>query len=219
VASHRHQASSAWWSYDLGSGVTKKLASWTQYWDGSSSSIKTATIKASNAGTFTGEEVTIASVDFIMGSGSGFYTATFAPPATAYRYYRLFSSTTINTTNGNRPISFEFQASESPVPGNLTLVTTAQTADSSVSNVRVLIEFDNTGSPTLNTDLTVEVTCDGGAHWTAASLSTVTANSQGGRKVAETVDQATTGGTSFQARVKTLNNKSVPIYGISLTVH
>lgn len=102
---------------------------------------------------------------------------------------------------------------------NMTLVTTSQTTDSSVSNVRVLIEYDNTAAPALNTDLTVEVTCNGGTNWTAASLSAVTSNSQGGRKVAETVDQACTAGTQFAARIKTLNNKNVPIYGVSLTVH
>lgn len=102
---------------------------------------------------------------------------------------------------------------------NMTLVTASQTADSSVSNGRVLIEFDNTASPTLNTDLTVEVTCNGGTNWTAASLSSVTSYSQGGRKVVESVDQACTSGTSFAARIRTLNNKSVPIYGVSLTVH
>jgi hypothetical protein len=102
---------------------------------------------------------------------------------------------------------------------NMTVITTSQTADATISNGRVLIEFDATASPTLNTDLTVEVTCDGGTHWTAASLSSVTSRSQGGRTVAETVDQATTGGTSFAARVKTLNGKIIPIYGLTMTVH
>ena len=60
-----------------------------------------------------------------------------------------------------------------PVSNNATIVTTAQTADASVSNVRVLIEFDNTATPTLNTDLTVEVTCNGGSNWASASLSAV----------------------------------------------
>lgn len=101
---------------------------------------------------------------------------------------------------------------------NITVVTTSQTADSSVANARVLLEFDNSASPTLNTDLTVEVTCDGGTNWTAASLSSVSTNGQGGRKIVETADQACTGGTSFAARIKTFNNKNVPIYGVSLTV-
>jgi hypothetical protein len=103
--------------------------------------------------------------------------------------------------------------------GAFTLVTTAQTADASVSNGRVLIEFDNMASPTLNTDLTAEVSCNGGSNWASASLSSVSTNGQGGRKIVESVDQACTAGTSFQARIKTLNSKQIPLYGASLTVH
>lgn len=102
---------------------------------------------------------------------------------------------------------------------NMSLVTTFQTADASVSNGLVVLEYDNTASLTLNTDITAEVTCDGGAHWTAATLSLVSSHSQGGRSVAKTVDQATTAGTSFAARIKTLTNKSAPIYGVGVFVH
>ncbi|HEY0236561.1 MAG TPA: DUF2793 domain-containing protein [Afipia sp.] len=113
----------------------------------------------------------------------------------------------------------KIEVSSSTIVDNMTLVTTAQTADATVSNGRVLIEYDNTASPALNTDLIVEVTCNGGANWTSASLSSVSSNGQAGRKIVETVDQACTSGTSFAARVKTLNNKNVPIYGLGLTVH
>lgn len=102
---------------------------------------------------------------------------------------------------------------------NMTLVTASQTTDASVSNGRVLLEFDNAAAPTLNADLTVEVTCDGGSNWAAATLSSVTAYSQGGRSVAETADTTCTAGTSFAARIKTLNNKNVPVYAASLQVH
>ncbi|MCK1326483.1 hypothetical protein IVA94_37805 [Bradyrhizobium sp. 156] len=54
--------------------------------------------------------------------------------------------------------------------------------------------------------------------FTDDSLSSVSTNGQGGRKIVETADQACTGGTSFAARIKTFNNKNVPIYGVSLTV-
>ncbi len=101
---------------------------------------------------------------------------------------------------------------------NMTLVTTAQTADGTASSVRVLLEIDDSASPTLNTDLTIEVTCDGGTHWTAAPASSA-GRGQAGRLVVETVDQACTGGTSVQARIKTLNNKSIPIYGTTVTWH
>jgi hypothetical protein len=105
------------------------------------------------------------------------------------------------------------------VAGSLIVVSTLQTADASVSNGRVLLEFDNSGAPTLNTDLTVEVTCNGGTNWTAATLTSVSSNGQGGHTIAETADTATTAGTSFGARIKTFNAKSVPIYGTSVTVH
>lgn len=105
------------------------------------------------------------------------------------------------------------------VSAEMTLVTVNQTTDAPVSHARALIEFDNTATPALNTDLTVEVTCDGGTNWTPATLSTVTAYGQGGRSVAETADAACTAGTSFAARIKTLNSKNVPIYGLSLAVH
>lgn len=104
-------------------------------------------------------------------------------------------------------------------PNNMTVITTAQTADSSVSFGRALLEFDNSASPTLNTDLTVELTANGGTNWATATLSSVTTNSQGGRKVIETADTALTAGTSFAARIKTLNSKNVPVYGAAVVVH
>jgi hypothetical protein len=130
------------------------------------------------------------------------------------------TSVTGYTTNANEGILVaNVEIVTSTTINNMTLVTTPQTADATVSNVRVLMEFDNTATPTLNTDLTVEVTCNGGANWTSASLSAVSTNGQGGRKIAETVDQATTAGTSFAARIKTLNNKNITIYGVSVTAH
>ncbi len=139
---------------------------------------------------------------------------TLAAPQT-YRYYRL------NFTAGESSLALigEVELTGVPTINNMTLVTAAQTADAPVSNVRALIEYDNTAAPVFDTDLTIEVTCDGGANWASASLSAVTSYSQGGRKLAETVDQACAPGTDFRARIKTLNSKNVPIYGVSLTAH
>jgi hypothetical protein len=50
-------------------------------------------------------------------------------------------------------------------------------------------------------------------------MAAVKSYSQSGRKVAESADTACTSGTSFAARIKTLNAKNVPIYGLSLTAH
>lgn len=101
---------------------------------------------------------------------------------------------------------------------NMTLVSTTQTADATVSNGRVLAEIDPIDSITLNTDLTVEVTCNGGTNWSIATLSSI-GKGQSGRTVIETIDTACTLGTSFTARIKTLNNKNVNIYKLTVVVH
>jgi hypothetical protein len=101
----------------------------------------------------------------------------------------------------------------------ISLTTGLQPTDSAVSNGRVLMEFDNSAAPVLNTDLTAEVTCNGGTNWVAAALAAVTSNSQTGRKVAETADQACTSGSLFAARIKTPTGKLVPLYGLSVAVH
>ncbi len=100
----------------------------------------------------------------------------------------------------------------------MTLVTTPQTADNTLASARVWMEYDSSNAPTLNTDLTAEVTCDNGSHWTAASLSSVSTHVQSGHVVAETADTACFPGAVFAARIKTFNGKNVPIYGLSLSV-
>ncbi|WP_440640284.1 beta strand repeat-containing protein [Bradyrhizobium sp. PUT101] len=155
---------------------------------------------------------TTASTIVVPSGTSQAVTQTFSS-AGAHRYWRIVYVS--GTTGGNAwlgELSFS-------VFSNMVLVSTALTADASVSNARALLEFDATATPTLNTDLTVEVTCNGGTNWSAASLSSVSTHGQGGRTVAETADTACTAGTSFAARVKSLNDKVVPVYGLSLSVH
>jgi len=172
-------------------------------------------------------DLTLSSPYSVPGSGTYYVGAavTGSDPSTAYNASQTRLIGTGSLTGNGQTVAettgavWSFRATEAGTTNNMTLITTAQTADASVSNGRVLLEFDNSASPTLNTDLTVEVTCNGGTNWTSASLSSVSTNGQGGRKIAETVDQACTSGTSFAARIKTLNNKWVPIYGVSLTVH
>jgi hypothetical protein len=122
----------------------------------------------------------------------------------------------VNYTGAN-VIMADLNGYTSP-PGDMVVVTTSQTSDATVSNVRVLIELDNVDTPALNSDLSVEVTCNGGINWASASLSSVTANSQNARKAVETVDQAcAASGTSFAARIKSFNSKNVPIYLTAVT--
>lgn len=124
----------------------------------------------------------------------------------------------ISTNAGTGGVVVAEVVFSTPVTDNMTLVTTAQTADASVSSARVLMEINNAIAATLNTDLTVEVTCNGGTNWATCTLSLLSSNGQAGRHVVETGATTCTAGTSFAARIKTLNNKSVPIYGVSLSV-
>ncbi|MDA9529574.1 hypothetical protein ACM42_14320 [Bradyrhizobium sp. CCBAU 25338] len=136
--------------------------------------------------------------------------------AGAHRYWRIMYAS--GTASGNAwlgELSFF-----TGIPANpMTLVTSAQTADGALSNARVLMEYDNSAFPTLNTDLTAEVTCDNGAHWATATLSSVSTHAQSNHYVAETADTTCFAGTVFAARIKTFNAKNIPIYGMSLSVH
>jgi hypothetical protein len=157
---------------------------------------------------------------FTLGGATTQTDTAMSANTTGWRYYQILGvSGTTAAANWHREV--EFKIADSPIgTQNMTLITTSQTTSSSVGNGRVLIEYDPNGSsPTLNTDITVDVTCDGGSHWAAATLSSVTVNSQGGRSVAETADTACTSGTSSAARLKTLNNKNVLFHGLTLTVH
>jgi hypothetical protein len=132
----------------------------------------------------------------------------------AHRYWRIFYLS--GTTGGNAWLG---ELSFSTLNDGL-VATTAQTSDATVTSARALIEYDNSTTPALNSDLIAEVTCDGGSHFASATLSSVSANGQGGHSMAETVDQTCgTSGTSFAARVRDHANKTIDVYGVSLTVH
>jgi hypothetical protein len=133
----------------------------------------------------------------------------------AHRYWRIIwlsGGTTGNAWLG----TLSFLASTA---AGMTLLTSLQTLDVSVSKCRVLMEIDASATPVLNTDLTVEVTCDGGTSWTAAALTAVSSRSQGARSVVETADVTCTVGSMYGARIKTFNAKVIPIHGIGIAVH
>lgn len=241
-ASSETSGFSAWKAFDKVTGGTSGTGTWVsnatatgwlQYQFGTAKTIGSYTVRSgngfatrspkdwtllgSNTGSFTGEEVTLdtRSGETSWTSGGQVRTYTVATPG-SYAYYRL----NVSANNGDGYLLVdEMTLSTSDIYSSMTLVTATQTTDASVSNGRVLLEFDSTATPTLNTDLTAEVTCNGGTNWASATLSAITAYSQGGRSVAETADTACTAGTSFAARIKTFSSKNIPIYGATLSVH
>jgi molybdopterin-binding protein len=137
--------------------------------------------------------------------------------STSYTQYRL--NITANNGDGSFVGLTDVTFRTADIYNPMIAVTTSQTADATVSNGRILIEYNPVDSVTLNTHLFGEVTCNGGSNWATATFSSA-GTGQAGRNVAETADTACgAGGTSFAARLKTIGAKNVQIYGTTLTVH
>lgn len=126
--------------------------------------------------------------EFRLSVGVARHTANFTPPTSAY----------------------------SSGATNATLITPFQTADAARTKVRGTFEIDNVDSGTLGTDWTIEYTCNGGTNWSAASTYTNCGKGQSGRTIVETEEVTCTSGTSFAARVKNLNSKTVNVYKAGL---
>lgn len=206
---------------DWGSGNTKTISRFLIYGPSDATVVNSVSTNCKLEGStdnFASSIVLLATTVTIPGSGYSSLTDTNSGIATttAYRYHRI-------NCNGNGVNGFSIAQVvfyESTGGSNMTLVTTSQTADASVTKNRVLLEYNPAGAITLNTDLVVNVTCDNGSHWTAATLSLISSNVQSGHQLAETAD--TTCGTSgavFAAKIATPTSKSVQIFKTTVTVH
>ncbi len=204
-------ASSGALKFDFGSGASKVITE-AKWYQGDASTHATMQWSGSNDDS---SYTTIGST-FVAGGSTTQTQTSLSGNTTGYRYYKL---SIISGAMSNSPFVTEIEFKIGDAGANMTVVTTSQTADATVSNGRVLIEYDPISSVTLNTDVTVEVTADNGSHWTSATLSSV-GTGQSGHSLAETSDQAIgTSGTSFAARIKTLNLKNVRFYKTALVVH
>ena len=89
----------------------------------------------------------------------------------------------------------------------MTLVSQATTAQATPTSADIVMLYSNgAGTATLNTDLTAEVSRDGGTTWTSATLASQ--GTTGGHTIvtAHGVDiSSQPSGTSMKWRVKTLN--------------
>lgn len=101
---------------------------------------------------------------------------------------------------------------------NLTLITTPQTLDVSASRGRLVMEVNPVEALTLGTDLTAEITANGGTNYALAALSLV-GRGKGSNRLYESADVDLTDGTSFAARIKSLTNKNFEIHRLALGVY
>lgn len=102
-------------------------------------------------------------------------------------------------------------------PNNMTLVSNAFTADAEPDTGRVAVQVIENESITINTDLTAEISRDGGTTWATATLALAATN--GSVKLYQDNEVDISGqpsGTSMMWRVKTHNNKDIDVSGVVL---
>lgn len=100
---------------------------------------------------------------------------------------------------------------------NMTLVSNAFTADIAPSVARVAVQVIEKSATTINTDLTMEASRDGGTTWATASLALTATTGTVKLYQDNAVDvSGQPSGTSMKWRVKTLNNKNIDVSGVVL---
>ncbi|MBF0325976.1 MAG: hypothetical protein HQL42_13020 [Alphaproteobacteria bacterium] len=125
----------------------------------------------------------------------------------AYTYHRVY----LNGFGGSNAYCAEVQFFEVLTPANMTLLPPAPVTLSEVPPAAVLFFLwkDDSGAAVLGTDVTVELSRDGGATWTVATLVN-RASFDGTYSVirARADLSAQPSGTSLTCRIKTLNTKA-----------
>lgn len=138
------------------------------------------------------------------------YEITGLTTSTAYRYHRIKIT---STGAGGSPTIAELELSEQ-ILGNMTLVSVAATALAQPDEALIAVYQEDVDAITINTDLTAEVSRDGGVTWDLVTLAEV-ASLTTGRILTGTVT-LTSSGTSMKYRIKTLNTKEQRIHGVAL---
>lgn len=201
-------------SYDLGSAqAINRVRAITAAVNGYGGAT-TYSVQYSDTSLTAGWSVEVAMITIPAGLGQS--VTLDLPAAGAHRFWRIMYKSGGSGNCWLGEVSFSIVGG---AVSDMIANTSLQATDTSVSHCRALLEFDNTALPVLNTDLAVELTCDGGSNWTAAPLTLVSSRSQGARNVVESDDVTCTVGSMFGARIKTKNGKLVPIHGVALSVH
>jgi len=215
---------------DWGSGVTKTLTGAKTYgannegyssngsnntgctWDirgGSSSDIASSV----SLGSLTNQNFRV-----ISSPGATLEKLSGLTTTTAYRYHWI--KLTQGTTAHNYVAECEFYDNPSTYNATGNYVSTATTANASVSKVGIVITYkNNAGTNTLNTDIVAEVSADGGSNYSTVTLVAAGTFSTGVLQAVAN-DVSVTAGTSIQYRISFANqasgSKEARITGASL---
>jgi len=163
---------------------------------------------------------------FILAQHTGIYYSSMNTmgnfPLTEMRYLKIiFHNQYTGTANANA--GFNLNITKKPISFNATgnFVGTNITAPSTVSKMGAVITYTETGTNTLNTDIIMQLSSDGGSNFTTATL-TALPDFATGIKMAKVNDLSLTGGTGTSCTYKiSLANQSegskvANIKGVSL---
>jgi hypothetical protein len=157
-----------------------------------------------------------------LGSPHLLSTSNSSPSETIYRECRYVIAVVDQINWGGLTITAADMNVYAPTGtvSDMTLVNAAQTVDSVPTKMSAYLSIDPVGSPTLNTDLTLEFSLNGGVNWGAPVTLVSAERLEGSRRLykAQDVDvSAYVTGTSLQMRLKTLNAKAIDLYGWHMT--
>ena len=138
---------------------------------------------------------------------------------TAYRYIRLRG---VSGSRSNNPwnTEVEFKVKNLTVNATGSFESNAITAPSSVSSMGAIVTYqNNAGTNTLNTDIVLKLSADGGSNYSTATL-TAMPDFASGIKMAKVNDLSVTAGTSLKYKLEFANqasgSKEARIRGVSL---
>ena len=200
---------------DLGSGVTKTATKFTVHWQDHgdvTNYLNGLTISGSNDD---------ASYTELLNETSGAnaneskdYTWS---NSTAYRYYKITVKSE-NTASGGAGLHIKeiYLYETAPGGASMTLINSGLTAASAPSTGFITVQADPVDSITVNTDLTAEISRDGGTTWTAVTLTAGSENSNFINYEGNVDISGQPSGTSMKYRVKTLNSKEIRVSGVVL---
>lgn len=195
----------AYIGYDFGSGITKTIRriKFDFFNNGTNYGCTSFKVQYSDNGSSWSDAQTISPTNT-----DGWQTFDFGANG-AHRYWRLLCNAT--PVNSYLEID-EIEMIELIAAPNITLLPPAAVSVGAAPVYMdcIFLYKDDSGSAVLGTDLTVELTGDGGTDWAAATLTTLASydGTYSLVKARADISGATTTGTSLSARIKTLNGKT-----------
>jgi len=208
-----------WIKFDLGSGNSKIFTGAKMYQNGNHNSGKWRWQGSNDNSNFTYLSSTF-DWEGSLGSSPYYYNEQLWSNTTAYRYIRIEGQ--VGATDTSSPYQTEVQFKIATLTTNATgnFISNTITAPSSTSSMGAIITYqDQAGTNTLNTDIVLQLSADGGSNYSTATL-TAMPDFSTGIKMAKVNDLSVTAGTQLKYKISFANqssgSKEARIRGVSL---